>query len=83
LRFVFRNFPITQIHPHAQYDAAEAAESATIQNKFWEMHDYLYEHQQAVITNQSPSLILSSRKDRIKTMNITAELTKNIAPPRK
>jgi protein-disulfide isomerase len=47
LRFVFRNFPITQIHPHAQH-AAEAAESAAAQNKFWDMHDYLYEHQQAL-----------------------------------
>jgi protein-disulfide isomerase len=44
LRFVFRNFPVTQVHPHAQH-AAEAAESAGPQNKFWEMHDYLYEHQ--------------------------------------
>ncbi|MDQ4056158.1 MAG: hypothetical protein M3156_01940, partial [Thermoproteota archaeon] len=34
LRFVFHNFPITQIHPHAQH-AAEAAESAAAQNKFW------------------------------------------------
>ncbi|HYZ60287.1 MAG TPA: thioredoxin domain-containing protein [Nitrososphaeraceae archaeon] len=45
LRFVFRNFPITQVHPHAQH-AAEAAESAGSQNEFWKMHDYLYEHQQ-------------------------------------
>lgn len=50
LRFVFRNFPITQIHPHAQH-AAEAAEAAAAQNKFWEMHDYLYEHQQALDDN--------------------------------
>jgi protein-disulfide isomerase len=47
LRFVFRNFPVTQVHPHAQ-QAAEAAECAATQNKFWEMHDYLYEHQQAL-----------------------------------
>jgi protein-disulfide isomerase len=47
LRFVFRNFPITQIHPHAQH-AAEAAEAAAAQNKFWEMHDYLFEHQRAL-----------------------------------
>jgi protein-disulfide isomerase len=47
LRFVFRNFPLTQVHPHAQ-PAAEAAESAGAQNKFWEMHDYLYENQQAL-----------------------------------
>ena len=44
LHFVFRNFPITQVHPHAQH-AAEAAEAAGAQRKFWEMHDYLYEHQ--------------------------------------
>ena len=47
LRFVFRNFPITQIHPHAQ-QAAEAAEAASAQNKFWDMHDYLFEHQKAL-----------------------------------
>ena len=47
LRFVFRNFPLTQVHPHAQR-AAEAAEEAAAQNKFWEMHDYLYEHQQSL-----------------------------------
>jgi protein-disulfide isomerase len=47
LRFVFRNFPVSQIHPHAQH-AAEAAECAATQNRFWEMHDYLYEHQQAL-----------------------------------
>jgi protein-disulfide isomerase len=45
LCFVFRNFPLTQLHPHAQ-EAAEAAEIAAAQDKFWEMHDYLFEHQQ-------------------------------------
>lgn len=45
LCFVFRNFPITQVHPHAEH-AAEAAETAGAQNKFWEMHDRLYEYQQ-------------------------------------
>ena len=47
LRFVFRNFPLSQVHPHAQ-KAAEVAEEAADQNKFWNMHDYLYEHQQAL-----------------------------------
>ncbi len=47
LRFVFRNFPLTQSHPHAEH-AAEAAEAAAGQEKFWEMHDYLFEHQQAL-----------------------------------
>ena len=44
MRFVFRNFPITTSHPHAEH-AAEAAEAAASQGRFWEMHDYLYEHQ--------------------------------------
>ena len=44
LEFVFRNFPLTEVHPHAQR-AALAAEAAAAQGKFWEMHDALYEHQ--------------------------------------
>jgi protein-disulfide isomerase len=44
LRFVFRNFPITSIHPQA-FIAAEAAEAAAGQGKFWQMHDKLYENQ--------------------------------------
>lgn len=43
--FVFRNFPLTTKHPHAM-QAAEAAEAAGTQGKFWEMHDLLYENQQ-------------------------------------
>ena len=38
--FVFRNFPITQLHPHAEL-AAEAAEAAAAQDKFWEMYELL------------------------------------------
>jgi protein-disulfide isomerase len=45
--FVFRNFPLNDIHPHAQV-AAEAAEAAAAQDKFWDMHDYLFEHQKAL-----------------------------------
>jgi protein-disulfide isomerase len=44
LRLVFRNFPLATIHPHAQY-AAEAAEAAGAQSRFWQMHDALFEHQ--------------------------------------
>jgi protein-disulfide isomerase len=49
LRFVFRHFPLTQIHPHAEH-AAEAAEAAGEQDQgtFWEMHDTLHEHQDAL-----------------------------------
>ena len=44
LRFVFRNFPVTQAHPYAMI-AAETAEAAALQGKFWEMHDLLFEQQ--------------------------------------
>ena len=44
LRFVFRNFPLTEIHPHALH-AALAAEAAAAQDKFWQMHDYIFHHQ--------------------------------------
>jgi protein-disulfide isomerase len=47
LRFVYRNFPLRDIHPHAQH-AAEAAEAAANQGRFWEMHDHLFEHQRAL-----------------------------------
>jgi protein-disulfide isomerase len=47
LRFVFRNFPIAEAHPHA-VDAAELAEAAALQEKFWGMHDTLFEHQRAL-----------------------------------
>jgi protein-disulfide isomerase len=44
LRFVFRNFPLYSLHPHAG-QAAMAAEAAGAQGKFWEMHDLLYQNQ--------------------------------------
>jgi protein-disulfide isomerase len=51
MRFVFRNFPITRIHPYAQ-NAAGAAEAAGAQYRFWEMHDRLFEHQRELGDNQ-------------------------------
>ena len=47
LRFVFRNFPLTQVHPHAEH-AAEAAEAAGTRDAFWPMHDMLFENQDAL-----------------------------------
>lgn len=47
LRFVVRNFPTVRTHLRA-IRAAEAAESAAAQGKFWEMHDELFTHQQAL-----------------------------------
>jgi protein-disulfide isomerase len=45
LRFVFRNFPLNESHPHAE-SAAETAEFAGAHGKFWEMHDLLFENQE-------------------------------------
>jgi protein-disulfide isomerase len=47
MSFAFRNFPLANAHPHAEL-AAEAAEAAAAQGKFWEMHDALYENQAAL-----------------------------------
>lgn len=44
LKFVFRHFPLTGIHPQA-INAALAAEAAALQNKFWEMHDIILQNQ--------------------------------------
>lgn len=47
LAFVYRSFPLAEVHPHAQH-AAEAAEAADASGKFWEYHDILFEHQDAL-----------------------------------
>jgi protein-disulfide isomerase len=44
LKFVFRNFPLSEIHPEA-FESAIATEAAALQDKFWEMHDIIFEHQ--------------------------------------
>jgi protein-disulfide isomerase len=58
LCFVFRHFPLSEAHPHAER-AAEFAEAAATIGKFWEMHDILYENQQA-LTDQS--LVIYGKK---------------------
>ncbi|UPQ76063.1 DsbA family protein [Chryseobacterium nepalense] len=47
VNFVFRNFPLSEMHPYAR-PAAIAAEAADLQGKFWEMHDVIYENQQSL-----------------------------------
>ena len=47
LRFAFRHFPIVEVHPRALV-AAEAAEAAAAQGRFWKMHDLLFENQRAL-----------------------------------
>ena len=51
LRYVFRDFPIDQIHPQAR-KASEAASCAGDQGKYWEMHDLLFQNQQALQPEQ-------------------------------
>jgi hypothetical protein len=52
LRFVFRNFPVTKVRPHA-YETALAAEAAGAQGKFWDMYDYLFKHGQLLTNDDS------------------------------
>ena len=47
IRFAFRHFPLTEIHPHA-LAAAAAAEAAALQDRFWEMHELLFRRQAAL-----------------------------------
>ena len=47
VRFAYRHYPLTEIHPHA-LAAAEAAEAAAIQGRFWEMHELLFHRQKAL-----------------------------------
>jgi protein-disulfide isomerase len=56
--FVFRNFPLAEIHTHAE-NAAESAEFAAVNDRFWEMHDGLYENQDRL----SESLLLELAED--------------------
>src|SRR6267378_3683097 len=53
LLFVFRNFPLEEIHPAARI-AAQAAEAASRQNQFWKMHDLIYQNQ----SNLSPQFLI-------------------------
>lgn len=56
LNFVFRNLPLTQIHKNALV-AAQAAEAARMQDRFWEMHDFLYENQELWRDDINPQAI--------------------------
>jgi protein-disulfide isomerase len=70
LRYVWRHLPLTDVHPHAQL-AAEAAEAAASQGKFWEMHDQLLDHQDALTAKD---LIRYAREAGLDTERFTADL---------
>ena len=75
--FVFRNFPLNDIHPHAQH-AAEAAEAAAAQNKFWQMHDYLFEHQKAL---DDGHLLQYAKKTRLDLNKFKKEMAGHVYAP--
>src|ERR687896_2244603 len=70
LRFVFRNFPLAEAHPHAR-KAAQAAEAAAAQGKFWEMHDMIFEHQDAL---EDEDLIAYARSLGLDAERVAREL---------
>jgi Na+/H+ antiporter NhaA len=74
LRFVFRHLPLTDVHPHAQL-AAEAAEAAGKQGKFWEMHDMLMDHQDAL---NVPDLARYAREIGLDVEKFTADLRRHV-----
>jgi len=71
MRLVYRHFPLTQIHPYAQL-AAEAAEAAGAQNKFWEMHRVLFTHQDSL---DDASLVVYAASLRLDLTSFRQALT--------
>jgi len=78
LCFVFRHFPLTTVHPHAQH-AAEAAEAAGAQGKFWEMHYVLFEHQHAL---DPDDLVRYAAALDLDLSQFTSELARHVYAPR-
>lgn len=70
LRFVFRNFPLSQLHAHAEL-AAEAAEAAAAQGRFWEMHEALFVHHFAL---ERPDLVKYATRIGLDAERVAAEL---------
>ena len=70
LRFVFRNFPLAEAHPHARH-AAEAAEAAAEQGNFWEMHDVIYENQDRL---EDEDLVEMARRLKLDSQAIAVAL---------
>jgi protein-disulfide isomerase len=73
---VFRHYPRSGSHPHAQ-QSAEAAEAAGAQNRFWEMHDLLFQHQAALATRDlygyADQLALDAKRFRAELADRTYE----------
>jgi protein-disulfide isomerase len=78
VRYVWRHLPLSDVHPQAQL-AAQAAEAAAAQGKFWEMHDMLLEHQDAL---QPRDLLRYAEELGLDVERFRVELRKNIGAAR-
>ena len=78
LLLVFRNFPLSQMHPHAE-SAAETAEFAGSHDKFWEMHDLLYENQDRL---EDSLLVKLTGELQLAPAELQDALTKKVFQPR-
>ena len=74
LRYVYRHFPLSQIHPHATL-AAEASEAAAAQGRFWEMHDLLYRDPQSLDLD---SLIRKAEWLQLDVLRFATELNERV-----
>jgi protein-disulfide isomerase len=78
LRFVFRNFPLNNAHPNAE-DAAEAAESAAVEGKFWEMHDELFKNQGEL---EVDNILVYAKRLKLNVKRVESELESGLHRPR-
>jgi Na+/H+ antiporter NhaA len=78
IRYVWRHLPLLDVHPHAQL-AAEAAEAASRQGAFWEMHDLLLGHQGALLT---PDLVGYAEQLGLEVPRFTADLRRHAGAAR-
>ena len=74
VRFVFRHFPVIEAHPHAE-SAAEVAEAAGAQGKFWEMHDLLFRRQAAL---DDEHLLAYARELGLDAARVARELERQV-----
>ena len=78
LLFAFRNFPLTNIHPHSEH-AAETAEAAGDQGNFWGMHDLLFENQDAL---EDENLAAYAAELGLDQARLIGEVTSGVYAPR-
>src|ERR671914_21336 len=78
VRYVWRHLPLTDVHPHAQL-AAEASEAAADQGAFWEMHDLLLEHQDAL---RPPDLVSYAERLELDVARFTQDIQEDVGANR-